>query len=47
MEYTPLIRVNAAGPALPEALGISPIAFINFKGVFIKLKLVALAISVE
>ena len=45
MEYAPLLSINKAGPALPEALGFSLI--MNFKGVLTKLKNVDLAISVE
>ena len=48
MEYTHLLCVNAAGPWLPKALSffnyVLPI--IKFKGVLMKLKIVALAISV-
>ena len=50
MEYTPLWGVNAAGPALPEALGfllISRLLPIEFKGLGIKLQNVAHKISVD
>ena len=49
MEYTPLLSVNVAGPALPEALSFLLIArlLLILKGhLLIKLKIVALAIFI-
>ena len=48
MEYARLLSVNAEGPALPEALSFAcSLLIIEFKGILMKLKNVALAISVE
>ena len=48
MDYAPFLCVSSAGPALPmRSVFAYSVLIIDFKGVPMKLKIVALAISVE